>query len=84
MGSDQRPCIRNRFVTGTRLTIDTDVSIVLGSGSWGELQANQLFRQTYVPAYAPALVARTPCDTIEQLNGHTLLVHQAHEDAWNR
>jgi LysR family glycine cleavage system transcriptional activator len=63
---------------------DTDVSIVLGSGSWGELQAHQLFRQTYVPACAPALVARTPCDTIEQLNGHTLLVHQAHEEAWDR
>jgi LysR family glycine cleavage system transcriptional activator len=63
---------------------DTDVSILLGSGSWGELQAHQLFRQTYVPACAPALVAHTPCDTIEQLNGHTLLVHEAHEDAWDR
>jgi LysR family glycine cleavage system transcriptional activator len=63
---------------------DTDVSILLGSGSWGDLKAHQLFRQVYVPACAPALLARTPCDTIEQLNEHTLLVHEAHEDAWDR
>jgi LysR family glycine cleavage system transcriptional activator len=63
---------------------DVDVSILLGSGPWGDLQAHQLLRQAYVPACAPALLARTPCDSIEQLNDHTLLVHEAREDAWDR
>lgn len=63
---------------------DADVSVLLGSGVWGDLQAHRLFRQTYVPAGAPALIEQTPCETIEQLNEHTLLVHSAHEDAWDR
>jgi LysR family transcriptional regulator, glycine cleavage system transcriptional activator len=63
---------------------DADVSIVLGSGNWNELQAHRLFSQTYVPACAPALLARTPLASIEQLDGQTLLVFEARKDGWER
>ncbi|MDB6090652.1 MAG: hypothetical protein JWN85_3436 [Gammaproteobacteria bacterium] len=63
---------------------DADVSIVLGSGTWNDLQAHRLFSQTYVPACSPALFARTPINTIEQLDGQTLLVFEARKDGWER
>jgi LysR family transcriptional regulator, glycine cleavage system transcriptional activator len=63
---------------------DADVSIVLGSGNWHELQAHRLFSQTYVPACSPALLARTPLASIEQLDGQTLLVFEARKDGWER
>jgi DNA-binding transcriptional LysR family regulator len=63
---------------------DADVSIVLGSGTWSDLHAHRLFAQTYVPACSPALLARTPIQTIEQLDGQTLLVFEARKDAWER
>jgi len=61
---------------------DADVSIVMGSGTWSDLHAHRLFAQTYVPACSPALFARTPIHTIEQLDGQTLLVFEARKDAW--
>jgi LysR family glycine cleavage system transcriptional activator len=63
---------------------DADVSIVLGSGNWNELQSHRLFSQTYVPACSPALLARTPLASIEQLDGQTLLVFEARKDGWER
>jgi len=71
--------------TGTDIhPADADVSIVLGSGSWSELQAHRLFPQAYVPACSAALFARTPITSIEQLNGETLLVFEARKDGWER
>jgi LysR family glycine cleavage system transcriptional activator len=71
--------------TGTDVhPADADVSIVLGSGNWNELQAHRLFSQTYVPACSPALLVRTPLATIEQLDGQTLLVFEARKDGWER
>jgi LysR family glycine cleavage system transcriptional activator len=71
--------------TGTDLhPADADVSIVLGSGAWNDLQAHRLFSQAYVPACSPALLARTPITSIEQLNGQTLLVFEARKDGWER
>jgi LysR family transcriptional regulator, glycine cleavage system transcriptional activator len=63
---------------------DADVSIVLGSGTWNDLHAHRLFSQTYVPACSPALLARTPITSIEQLGGQTLLVFEARKDGWER
>lgn len=63
---------------------DADVSIVLGSGAWADLHAHRLFAQTYVPACAPALLQRTQINTIEQLDGQTLLVFEPRKDAWER
>jgi len=63
---------------------DADVSVVLGSGTWNDLHSHRLFAQTYVPACSPALLQRTVINTIEQLNGQTLLVFEARKDAWER
>jgi LysR family glycine cleavage system transcriptional activator len=71
--------------TGTDIhPSDADVSIVLGSGAWNELEAHRLFPQAYAPACSPALYARTPITSIEQLNGQTLLVFEARKDGWER
>ena len=71
--------------TGTDIhPADADVSIVLGSATWHELQAHRLFPQAYVPACSPALLARTVITSIEQLNGQTLLVFEARKDGWER
>ncbi len=61
---------------------DADVSIVLGTGPWADLDAHPLFRQTYVPACAPALLASNSTGAVELLGRYTLLVHEAHKDAW--
>jgi len=52
------------------------------AGRGRDLHAHRLFAQTYVPACSPALFARTPIHTIEQLDGQTLLVFEARKDAW--
>jgi LysR family glycine cleavage system transcriptional activator len=71
--------------TGTDIhPADADVSIVLGSGTWSDLQAHRLFSQAYVPACSPALLARTAITSIEQLGGQTLLVFEARKDGWER
>ena len=62
------------------------VSIVLGSG-YVERAAGApavLPRLSTVPACSPALFARTPITTIEQLDGQTLLVFEARKDGWER
>jgi len=63
---------------------DADVSIVFGSGSWDGLTSHRLLEQTYVPACSPALLAGGSMRTIDELNAHTLLEHEAHQDAWRQ
>jgi LysR family glycine cleavage system transcriptional activator len=71
--------------TGTDVhPADADVSILLGSGTWSDLQAHRLFTQAYVPACAPTLLARAPITSIEQLDGQTLLVFESRKDGWER
>jgi LysR family transcriptional regulator, glycine cleavage system transcriptional activator len=71
--------------TGTDIhPADADVSVVLGPGTWSELQAQRLFTQAYVPACSPALLVRTPINSVEQLEGQTLLVFEARKDGWER
>jgi len=63
---------------------DADVSIVFGAGSWEGLTAHRLFAQNYVPACAPELLGGRALLTIDELNSHTLLEHEAHQDAWRQ
>ncbi len=63
---------------------EADVSIVLGSGPWADTCALRLFGQSYIPACAPALVVHRPIRALDELNRHTLLVHNARKDAWER
>ncbi len=63
---------------------EADASIVLGSGPWSDVQSLRLCGESYVPACAPALVVHRPIRAVDELNRHTLLVHAAREDAWER
>jgi LysR family glycine cleavage system transcriptional activator len=57
---------------------------VVGSGPWNGLIAHPLFAQTMVPACSPELLAERPVLRYEDLNAHTLLVHEARRDDWDR
>jgi LysR family glycine cleavage system transcriptional activator len=63
---------------------EADLSIVFGSGSWDGLTSHHLLAQTYVPACAPSLLGGGSMNTIDELNAHTLLEHEAHQDAWRQ
>jgi LysR family glycine cleavage system transcriptional activator len=63
---------------------EADISIVVGSGPWNGLIAHPLFAQTLVPACSPALLAEKPVRRHADLNSHTLLVHEARRDDWDR
>jgi LysR family transcriptional regulator, glycine cleavage system transcriptional activator len=63
---------------------EADISVVVGSGPWPGLVAHPLFAQTMVPAGAPALLAEKPVLRYEDLNSHTLLVHEARREDWDR
>jgi LysR family glycine cleavage system transcriptional activator len=63
---------------------EADISVVVGTGPWNGLVAHQLFAQTMVPACSPELMAERPVNRYEDLNSHTLLVHEARRDDWDR
>jgi LysR family glycine cleavage system transcriptional activator len=63
---------------------EADISVVVGSGPWPGLVAHPLFAQTMVPACSPELFAEKPVTRYEDLNSHTLLVHEARRDDWDR
>jgi DNA-binding transcriptional LysR family regulator len=54
-------------------------------GPWnGSLIAHTLFAQTMVAACAPELLLERPVRRYEDLNQHTLLVHEGRRDDWDR
>jgi len=63
---------------------DADVSIVVNATPEEGLSCHKLFSQAFVPACSPQLLARTPIEAIEDLNHHTLIVHEARRDGWER
>lgn len=63
---------------------DADLSIVVGSGPWEGLEAYCLFAQRFTPACSSVLRARLSINTAADLNGQTLIVHDARRDAWDR
>src|SRR3954464_1934350 len=63
---------------------EADISVVVGSGPWNGLVAHALFAQTMVPACSPELLSEKPVRAYEDLNSHTLLVHEARRDDWDR
>jgi LysR family glycine cleavage system transcriptional activator len=69
---------------GRNHAAEADISVVVGSGPWPGLVAHPLFAQTMVPACSPELIAEKPVRRYEDLNSHTLLVHEARRDDWDR
>ncbi len=63
---------------------DADVSIVVNAVPEDGLSRYKLFSQSFVPACSPQLLARNPIRTTADLNRHTLIVHEARRDGWER
>jgi LysR family transcriptional regulator, glycine cleavage system transcriptional activator len=63
---------------------DADVSIVVNAAPESGLDCHKLFSQAFVPACSPSVLMRSPINTVEDLNEHTLIVHEARRDGWER
>lgn len=63
---------------------DADVSIVLGGRPDELRESHPLFLQRFVPACSPALLERMPIDTVDDLQRHTLIIHEGRRDGWQR
>jgi LysR family transcriptional regulator, glycine cleavage system transcriptional activator len=63
---------------------EADVSIVVGAALDDGHNCHKLFSQTFVPACSPSLLQRQPIDTVKDLNNHTLIIHEARRDGWER
>lgn len=63
---------------------EADLSIVVGAEPDASHESHRLFSQTFVPACAPAFVVGAKIRAPDDLNRHTLLVHEARRDAWER
>lgn len=77
--------IETQHARGRAHSAEADISVVVGSGPWGSgLVAHPLFAQHLVPAASPELLAEKPVRDYADLNSHTLLVHEARRDDWDR
>lgn len=63
---------------------DADVSIIVNAIPEDGLACHKLFSQAFVPACSPLLLLRNPINTLEDLNKHTLIAHEARRDGWDR
>jgi LysR family glycine cleavage system transcriptional activator len=63
---------------------DADLSVVVGATPDGAHACHKLFSQAFVPACSPTLLQRVPIDSVSDLNRHTLIVHEARRDGWQR
>jgi LysR family glycine cleavage system transcriptional activator len=63
---------------------DADLSIVVDAAPEDGLACHKLFSQTFAPACAPSLLTRAPIRSIEDLDRHTLITHEARRDGWHR
>ncbi len=63
---------------------DADVSIVVNAAPTDGLDCHKLFSQSFVPAGSPQLLASHPVRTPADLDRHTLIVHEARRDSWER
>ena len=65
---------------------EADLSIVVDTSpeELHDHDCHKLFSQTFVPACSPALLQRLPIDSVQDLNKHTLIIHEARRDGWQR
>ena len=76
--------IETQGARGRAHAAEADISVVVGTGPWTGLVAHPLIAQSLVPAASPGLLAEKPVRSHEDLNSHTLLVHEARRDDWDR
>jgi LysR family glycine cleavage system transcriptional activator len=63
---------------------DSDVSVVVGTGGWSDVQSTRLFPQTYVPACSPQLLRRSHIRSVADLALEPLITHNHRPDLWDR
>lgn len=65
---------------------EADLSIVVDTAPEDahDHDCHKLFSQTFVPACSPTLLQRMPIATVQDLNKHTLIIHEARRDGWQR
>jgi LysR family glycine cleavage system transcriptional activator len=63
---------------------EADLSVVVGAPPKNEVASYRLFDQAFVPACSPRWLANAKIASIDDLNDHTLLVHEARLDGWQR
>lgn len=65
---------------------EADLSIVVDTAPEDahDHDCHKLFSQTFVPACSPALLQRMPIAAVQDLNKHTLIIHEARRDGWQR
>jgi LysR family glycine cleavage system transcriptional activator len=61
---------------------DADLSILLGTGDWPELETVPLFSRKIVTACSPELKARFGFEKYSDLDGRTLIVHENRPRSW--
>jgi LysR family transcriptional regulator, glycine cleavage system transcriptional activator len=63
---------------------EADLSVVVGGAPSEDVASYRLFEQAFVPACSPGLLRYGPIESIDDLSEHTLLVHEARRDGWQR
>lgn len=63
---------------------EADLSIIVGAAPERGYSSHKLFSQSFVPAAAPTLLARQPVTCVEDLNRHSLIVHEARRNGWQQ
>ena len=63
---------------------DADVSIVVGTGQWPDVQATRLFPQAYIVAGAPELLREARIESVADLVQQPLIAHKRRRDLWDR
>lgn len=65
---------------------EADLSIVVDTApeEAHDHDCHKLFSQTFVPACSPTLLQRLPINSVQDLNNHTLIIHEARLDGWQR
>src|SRR5690606_35248175 len=63
---------------------EADLSIIVGAAPERNFASHKLFSQSFVPACSPALLRRMPIASLEDLNNHSLIVHEARRDGWQQ
>jgi len=61
---------------------DADVSILVGTGDWADLEAIELFPRKVMTACSPELKQKVKLDSPADLDARTLIVHENRPEAW--
>ncbi|MGE0115609.1 MAG: LysR substrate-binding domain-containing protein [Steroidobacteraceae bacterium] len=76
--------IATRMMPRAEHAPDADVSVIVGTGPWHDLEATCLFPQIFVPACASDLLPELRIRKAADLAAHTLIVHNARLALWDQ